>query len=616
MAITDSIKKNPAGQAYWNGQWYASVDLAAKASLAAGGNGGVSSTLLQTTPPVGVTVIGATSTPTTAPPTTTTPTTPTPTTTTPTTTTTTPTTTTTASVPANIYMQWTYDGGAGQTQWWFNGKSYTGYNDAVAAAKAAGFSTVARVGDSASNINGSVKPAGATVMQTPQPALNATQLMKKALESGNLNNLQNNTWWSAQPETVKTAAYNTLTSAMQSPQALANLLTTTGVTNYQNSAWWTSLPLTTRQQAYSLATQSGTNQSGNTGNTAGTTNGSNTGTTGTTTGTPAPTAGTTTNTTSDNPINTGNAQFDTIANQLYNTFYSLLQQTAGNSIIQPLTDADMAALKQQVETKYGPQITAYQQQADKAYNQGISNTQGQTAINKEQLDLSNARASEDYNRLSNANTTDKNRQIQVLGRNYQQATLDAQASLQGAGRTISGERVYQENKLATNQAQDVTSVTNLADTEAQRLAAEQQRVNEDNALTSRSLDLSQQNSEFGLQQAKDQSTTNLQNYRQQAYDALVAQQQNLPNQFSSLLLNQPDWASVSTPSTVTTAAPISTGTVDYSSVPGLSTTKTITPTYTYPTVNSNVTTSATGFVNNPAIIAARKAKGYSTAKTF
>jgi hypothetical protein len=97
----------------------------------------------------------------------------------------------------------------------------------------------------------------------------ALALVKQALNSGDLNNLQYQSWWNSQPEAVRKEAYNMLTSAFQSPEGLASLVQQTGITDLQSKSWWANSPL--KQAAWSII-QSG-QQSGTTSGSTGTSNG-------------------------------------------------------------------------------------------------------------------------------------------------------------------------------------------------------------------------------------------------------------------------------------------------------------------------------------------------------
>jgi hypothetical protein len=154
----------------------------------------------------------------------------------------------------------------GTYQW--NGQKYPSKDAAVLAANQAGVTstTISSSPPNTTNyaaqnqFSGAANWAGST---------GSIALVKQALESGDLNNLQYQSWWNSQPEAVRKEAYNMLTSAFQSPEGLASLVQQTGITDLQSKSWWANSPL--KQAAWSII-QSG-QQSGTTSGSTGTSNG-------------------------------------------------------------------------------------------------------------------------------------------------------------------------------------------------------------------------------------------------------------------------------------------------------------------------------------------------------
>lgn len=114
----------------------------------------------------------------------------------------------------------------------------------------------------------------ATAASNVSGSSGAMALIKQALTSGDLNNLQNNSWWANSP--YKKEAYSILTAAFRSPQGVAQLVQQTGITDLQNKSWWSNY--SGKQDAWNIiqnaqqagtSTQSGTTSNiGSSGNTA------------------------------------------------------------------------------------------------------------------------------------------------------------------------------------------------------------------------------------------------------------------------------------------------------------------------------------------------------------
>lgn len=154
----------------------------------------------------------------------------------------------------------------GTYQW--NGQKYPSKDAAVLAANQAGVTstTISSSPPNTTNYAAQNQFSGAANLAGSTGSI---ALVKQALESGDLNNLQYQSWWNSQPEAVRKEAYNMLTSAFQSPEGLASLVQQTGVTDLQSKSWWANSPL--KQAAWSII-QSG-QQSGMTSGSTGTSNG-------------------------------------------------------------------------------------------------------------------------------------------------------------------------------------------------------------------------------------------------------------------------------------------------------------------------------------------------------
>lgn len=300
-------------------------------------------------------------------------------------------------------------------------------------------------------------------------------------------------------------------------------------------------------------------------------------------------------------VNTGNPVVDNYANTVLNDIWSQYGQyfDSTSGVILP---AAMDKIIAQIEQQYGPALTKWKQLAQDQYDNTISQTTGQTALQKEGLANTNTRAAEDVSTQTGRINTDLGQQMTVLGRNFQEAQREMSLQFAGNNRTFSGDRVRQEGNLGVQNQEAQRNLNQGAQRSIQDLQTQQARVGQDTGLAGRQLDLQQIGNQFNATSALNQSNQSVNDFKAQLIAARQAQVENLPLQLAGSLVNQPSFAATGnasptitattnaaiqpvTPTTSTT--PKTSATTSASSTPATpSASKPATPTKTSPSVQA------------------------------
>lgn len=134
-------------------------------------------------------------------------------------------------------------------------------------------------------------------------------------------------------------------------------------------------------------------------------------------------------------VNTGNSQWDAVANQYLEYIWGRYGDYL-KGVPMGLTDDMMKNLTAEVDRQYGPGLANAKAQAESEYQSKLTESQGLYGQALSGYGLEEARAKEDATQ-----------QTTVLGRSLQEAQKDMDLSYAGAGRTFGGGRVEGEQKL-------------------------------------------------------------------------------------------------------------------------------------------------------------------------